>query len=118
MKRKKILDIVRKHVTWWVKSTGLGYWDIKIQFGKDNPDSRTGDILVGEADVTWQYQMATITFYPKSMKNMSEDEIEKVVVHELMHVFLHEMHEEGIDHEERVATMLQKAFQWVKEADK
>lgn len=34
----------------------------------------------------------------------------------LMHVFLNEMREEGIDHEERVATMLSKAFLWTREA--
>lgn len=89
-----------------------------MQFSDDEPDGRTGDILLGEANVTWQYQTATITFYPKSMKDMAEDDIEKLVVHELMHVFLNEMREEGIDHEERVATMLAKAFLWVKGVDK
>ena len=45
---------------------------------------------------------------------LSKKEIEKVVVHELMHVFLNETREEGIDHEERVATQLQKAFFWIR----
>jgi predicted SprT family Zn-dependent metalloprotease len=47
---------------------------------------------------------------------MDADSIEKIVVHELMHVFLNEMREKGIDHEERVATMLSQAFLWVKES--
>jgi predicted SprT family Zn-dependent metalloprotease len=57
---------------------------------------------------------SSITFYPKTMVDLSDQEIEKLVVHELMHTFLSEMREEGKDHEERVASMLQRAFTWVK----
>lgn len=46
---------------------------------------------------------------------MSDEEIEYVVVHELMHVFLNEMREQGQQHEERVATLLAKAFLWVRD---
>jgi hypothetical protein len=118
LKQKQIKQLIQKYMTYWVKTTGLGYWDIKCLYSEAVEEGRTCDVLLGEASATWQYQMATITFYPKSMTEMSEDEIERLVVHELMHVFLNEMREEGIDHEERVATMLAKAFLWVKGVDK
>lgn len=116
MKRKEIVALVQEKAKWWVKWLGLGYWDISFQFGEGKPEGKYSEYLVGLSEPIWQYQTATITFYPKNMKHMTADEIEKLVVHELMHVFLNEMREEGIDHEERVATMLSKAFIWTREA--
>ena len=76
--------------------------------------------LAGYCDVEWKYLTARVTFYPKAMRHLTEREIEWAVIHELMHVFLNEMRvmstETGQDHEERVATQLQKAFWWVKGA--
>jgi len=52
------------------------------------------------------------------MVALSEDEIEATVVHELMHIFLNEMQSDSVDvnHEERVASTLQKAFMLVRGA--
>lgn len=114
VKRSEIKGLIEEYANWWTKWLGLRYWNIKFETAK-NPDE---DGLAGTSAVDWRYQEATITFYLKTMKHMQPDEIEKIVVHELMHIFLNEMREEGIDHEERVATMLQKAFMWVKEVEK
>ena len=54
---------------------------------------------------------------------MTDAELEKVFVHECMHLLLHETRAGtvcdcpwDIRHEERVATTLQKAFQWIWDA--
>ena len=59
-----------------------------------------------------------ITIYLKAIKHLDADGIERVVIHELMHVLVNEIREGELHHEERVATQLQKAFSWVKGADK
>jgi hypothetical protein len=118
MKRKKVESLIQEYAVWWTKVLGLGHWDLSFKCADGTIEPASGDTVAGEANVSWKYENAVITFYPDVLKDMSEDEIEKLVVHELMHVFLNEMREEGIDHEERVATMLAKAFLWVKGVDK
>lgn len=115
MKKQEIKDLIEAKATYWARVLGLGDWDIDFKLAKRD---REDELTAGEANVQWQYQQATITFYSKVLKGLDADAIEKIVVHELMHVFLNEMREEGIDHEERVATMLSKAFLWVKGVEK
>jgi hypothetical protein len=118
MKVKKVKKLIIKHFKWWVHYLGLKYWSVGCCFEDDEIITDSGDPLAGETSVEWKYLRAFITFYPKTMRHLSESDIERVVIHELMHVFLNEMREDGIDHEERVATMLQKAFSWVKYSDR
>lgn len=113
MKPKQIKKLLRKNIAWWVHWTGLGYWHIGIVFKekcKENP------YRCGYCEVNWKYLVSTVTFYIKPLKSQSPATIERVVIHELMHILLNEMRAKGIDHEERVATQLQKAFSWVKGA--
>lgn len=118
MKRRTAKRLIQEYATRWVKILGLVTWDLSFRCEDGTIDPSTGETVAGETNVSWKYENAVITFYPDVLKDMTEDEIEKLVVHELMHVFLNEMREDGIDHEERVATMLSKAFLWVKEADR
>ena len=46
---------------------------------------------------------------------MSNEELERTVVHELVHALVNELREGGIDHEERVVTTLTKAVLWVRD---
>jgi hypothetical protein len=113
MKPKRIKKLLRKYIAWWVHWTGLGYWDIGVTFEdmcEENLDR------CGISHVNWEYLTANLTFYIKPLRRVSPATIELAVVHELMHVLLNEMRENGIDHEERCATQLQKAFVWVKGA--
>jgi hypothetical protein len=95
---------------------GLGYWHVTVTMSKKNKPRENGGFLAGFCDCEWKYETAHITIYTKAIRHLSKEAIEEVVIHELVHVFLNEMREDGIDHEERVATQLQKAFSWVKGA--
>jgi len=107
--------LIQKYIKWWVHWLGLGYQSIKVSYVDYWEDGRE---CVALCDTDWRYMDSTLTFNLTKLRNVSESEIEMTVVHELAHIFLNEMREEGIDHEERVATMLQKAFMWVKGATK
>jgi len=118
MKTKKVEKFIRKYFKWWVHWLGLEYWIVNCYFEDDEINKGNGYLLAGSTDVEWKYLHAYVTFYPKTMRHLSKSDIECAVVHELMHIFLNEMREEGIDHEERVATILQKAFMWVRYAER
>lgn len=113
-KKKKQRKIVKDIFLWWRANTGLSFWNINVQFA----DYLDGGCTAGSCAANWKYLNATLTFSDDAIKNMDRNELEELVVHEMMHMLLNEMREGKIKHEERVATQLQKAFMWVKGADK
>jgi predicted SprT family Zn-dependent metalloprotease len=62
---------------------------------------------------SWQYFTATIDFSYVQLKDMEEREIEKIIIHELIHIVVNEMQEDGIEHEERVTSHLQMIMSWM-----
>jgi len=122
MKEKKAKKLARKYFCWWTHWLGLRYGEISLVF-VDNIQTKYNDGSIGispeasaSCDTNWRYQESTISVSKKWLTKLSKYDIEKMIVHELMHVLINEMREEGIDHEERVATNLQKAFFWVRDA--
>lgn len=108
--RKRVNALAKK----WVKPLGLGYWTTHLNFLVEIV--RDGGNAVGmTCDADWRYQEATITVNVRAVKDLTDSELESCFVHELMHIFLNEMREGDIKHEERVATQLQKAFLWAVE---
>lgn len=121
--RKRLLKLADE----WVRPIGLGWWKVKLDFDREGvsfKDSmheengfRSGSAARCFPD--WRYSMATIIFNMPEIVHHSDNELEFVFVHELMHIFLHEMREganvrKQLPHEERVATALAKAFVWHK----
>jgi hypothetical protein len=117
MKDKKIKKYARERFSWWSQWLGLNYGSMNLIFDEFIKDA-SGPDVAGICDTDWRYQETVITLAMHKLRTLNKYQIEKVIVHELMHVFLNEMREEGIDHEERVATNLQKAFLWVRDASK
>jgi hypothetical protein len=111
-----IKEEVDNRAAWWIKQTGLGYWDIEVNYHNEFTDPKDANAIM-YVDVDWQYIRAQIHVSYSACKGMTSTEIEKCVVHELMHIILNEMREPETDHEERVATMLQKAMFWVRDAE-
>lgn len=114
MNEKKINKLIRKYCKWWTHWLGLGHWIMRIVYSGEAKSSSNGGDLDGEVVADWRYLTATITFYPANMKTLSKTAIERIVVHELVHILVNEMREDNVCHEERVVTQLQRAFVWVK----
>ena len=58
--------------------------------------------------------MAHIEFDLAVLRDMDEDEIEKVIIHELLHVVVNEMRDPGVTHEERGVASLSRVLWWRK----
>lgn len=102
----------------WLKPLGLLWWRLHIVYSREPKKSEVhnGAYVAGQAHVDWMYLEATITFYVPEFLGVSDIDTERILVHECMHVLINEMREEGINHEERVCTMLASAFEWTREA--
>lgn len=63
------------------------------------------------ASVDWQYRRATLTFDTEATRDYDDAKLERIVVHELVHVIVNEMRcwkdaDDGMAHEERVVETL------------
>lgn len=112
--QKRVLAMCK----FWRQETGLGYWKITYKWCRESiPDHEEA---AGVCKCDWMYQHATIFFNLDQLKDMDDEDAEKIVIHEHMHIFLNETRyfneENGIKHEERVASALTSAFWWVRKA--
>jgi len=112
-KIKKICDL-------WIYRLGLRWWEVTVNYIED-PQTiidifRVSDdsIVIAKTFSDWRYMTANIYLNIPPMLTMSSNQIQRIIVHELLHVLVNEMRNDGIDHEERVVTMLTKAVFWIK----
>jgi hypothetical protein len=116
MKRKKAHRIARKHINWWTCWLGLRWWSIEAIYVEHINTPEEGDLVRAECSADWRYLRATLCFAYDALINCTKKEIEHLVVHELCHVLINEIHhDDQLDHEERVVTTMTDAFLWVKE---
>ena len=113
----------------WQECLGLKWWKISFHYHRDSAsyhESCPEDIsLKSQAytSVSWAYLDAALHFNLPLCIDSSDVELEEIVVHEFIHILVHEMRsvtncaceQFDIRHEERVCTTLQRAFAWTKE---
>lgn len=123
MKRKvykRTRNRARRYFEQWTYLLGLRWWDVQVRWYDNERDFRkasgaTTDNVAMRISADWRYVAATIWVNVPAIAELSDEELERSIVHELCHVLVSEMHESGEGHEERVVTMLSKAFMWVRE---
>lgn len=111
---------VRPLLDKWIKGLGLlDWWDIDIIYDREvatveEREKRSGNWeTTFRCNVDWRYAEASIRVYCPTIADINDECLERAVVHELGHIFLNETRQDEkdwLDHEERVATMLAKAF--------
>lgn len=117
---------IQRLIDRWVKTIGLGWWRITYIFRRTYAEAEN---TVGNyeekmrCEAHWRYGQACITVFVPAIENLTDDALEWLFVHELMHVFLNEMKVETQgqadhqqEHEERVASSLASAFIWLRES--
>jgi hypothetical protein len=115
---KQLHATVRKYVKKWKGNLYLGLWKININVENHIEPSNCGTqpvdngwCLLATTRTDWRYLTASIKFSYDGLFDADDKQIERTVVHELLHVLLNEMREEGTDHEERVVSHLEIAFE-------
>lgn len=103
---------IRKIANRWYRPLGLDEWRLTTRYTQGNliVDGAVSSAAVGMASVRWQYREAELDFNLEKTAKLSDEDLEEVYIHEVMHVLLNEMREEGIEHEERTAQTLMFAF--------
>lgn len=114
--RKNALHYLKK----WTYLLGLRWWKVDVYFLRKKGEitrtfgKRENETVIAKTFADWRYATATIYINLRALNRASDEEVETYIVHELCHILVNEMRDEGIDHEERTVTGLQKAFIWTR----
>ena len=111
------LERVRRLIEKWAKPIGLNWWRAKYVYDRDRCPEDAKRVM--DCSSSWKYGWFQITAYLPVVMTREDNELEEDFVHELMHVFLTELRNlEAVEweaHKEHVATVLAKAFIWLRE---
>lgn len=103
----------------WIPLLGLVDWHIYREYRRQDSDDlrrMDGNTEVARCHVIWEYEEIGMSWWLPLIfeEEWTDERLEPVVVHELMHIVVREMREDakrkGILHEERVSTRLARAF--------
>jgi hypothetical protein len=102
---KKLRETIREAIIEYKTTLYLYMWDITSEI-VDAIQSDNNIRISADCNCNWKYLEATIRFSELELKFRTKEEIKKIVLHEMIHIVVNEMREEGIDHEERVVSHL------------
>jgi predicted SprT family Zn-dependent metalloprotease len=108
--------VINKYLKKWKGGLFLGMWTINFNIRDYLHDDGGSYLTAATCDSSWKYFTADLDFSLTQLKDMEEKEIEKIIIHELLHIVVNEMREDGIEHEERVTSHLQMIMSWMDNA--
>lgn len=115
MKDRTVLqlkNVTHKLLRKWKYLLFLNTWKIDSDI-RDYINGKEGYQTIATCDADWRYFEATVHFSHMKMKDMEEIEIEKIIIHELLHAVVNEMEYNGMEHEERVVSHLSMIMSWM-----
>lgn len=117
----------------WFETLGLAAWKINTEFirGDFTMDGQPAPDTMATASTQSKYMLSTISWNMPLVADHPDRELERIFLHEVMHIMVNEMRparqqnevndalsEGDAWHEERVCTMLGNAFLWTREANR
>ncbi len=106
---EQLRKTINKYVKKWKSNLFLGMWTINFRIRDYITDDGGSYRTCAECTSSWKYFTADIDFNYVQLKEMEDQEIEEVVIHELIHIVVNELREGGIEHEERIVSHLTMA---------
>jgi hypothetical protein len=116
--KKRLAVLIEK----WRITLYLGNWQIDTTYFRETPEDMCGSggyAPLMDVEPRWEYLKAIIRFNMPMLVSLSDDDLERSIVHELLHCAVCEMREmashpadsdEARRHEERVVSQLTKAI--------
>lgn len=117
MSDSKIITACKNYLKFWIKYLNLSDWKVETTYHTYLRASESGNRVVARTWASWEYLDAHIEFDLAVLRDMDEDEIERAIIHELLHVVVNEMRDPGVKHEERVVSSLSRVLWWMKNLD-
>jgi hypothetical protein len=106
MQKIRIKGLVEK----WVGLLDIRHWSIEVIYSRSPIECEEGWICQPQTLTQWCYLASRMTFNLPAVSDISDRVLSSTILHELLHMLVNEMREEGIKHEERVVTQLEKSI--------
>jgi hypothetical protein len=104
---------VHRLVVRWTRTFGLQHWRITDEWRRERFKNKH---IVASVKVKWEYQEAVIEWCLPKSADLTNERLEEVVIHELVHILVAELVDQKSEkNEERVVVNLANAFIWTKE---
>ncbi len=121
MKRRKFkaqVKRVKAVLDKWLAPLGLKWFLIDVLYYGRGEEFPKGSLVLARVVADWRYMTAQVRINAPLAAEYNDERLERMVVHELIHVILQEMQDTPGDqgHLERVVEMLTNAFRWVRQA--
>lgn len=86
----RVISLVNRKAKLWQSRMGLDHWEINHVFIDSFYDDESGEDFKVTAitESRWQYMQGKIKWYIPSAVRHADDELEKILVHELCHILL------------------------------
>lgn len=107
--KRSAKKLYSKYTRYWINILGLHNWDIYVKYVNNILDASSSD-AVANCLCDWRYLSMEISVDLERMQNFDKFSIEATALHELLHGVVNELQYDGIEHEERVVSELQKSF--------
>jgi hypothetical protein len=112
----------------WIGPLGLATWDISLlvertRCSREKSEKDSGYEFVINADcaASWEYEKATITCYLPRIADLSDERLERTMIHEMLHCLLDELDCQNKDaaerrrHVEHVVSVFARLFHYQSE---
>lgn len=108
---------IEKYVNKWLQLFHLHNWKGRCVWERDSKKNNDGETeVLAHCFSDWKYLIYELTFFLSSFVHKSEKDVERIVVHEMLHIVINEMRENRHENEERVVSTLTNIMEDVYEA--
>lgn len=78
---------IKRYLDKWFKAAGFSWWRVNITYHREVKDDAEYS-AVADTTTHWEYRQAYINFYVPQFEGKTDEEVERVVVHELSHILI------------------------------
>jgi len=119
---EKLKSRIKKYVDKWLPMLGLKWWTVSLYYEREKCSTKsvvddgnmTGMDIGAKTYIQYPYKTAQVYFYLPGMEGLDSAGIDRLVLHEFIHILTEEIKDSNVDHNhcERGVSDLTDAFLW------
>lgn len=110
--KKRVMQVWEK----WFSDIGMGWWAVELEWSREREEDSWTTIAVTHAN--WQYRTGNVKFFLPTCADLSDDQLEEAVVHEMVHIMAEGIHDLRDDQAREITeytvTTIARALIWAR----
>lgn len=108
--KKRVMSFWDKYF----KDIGMGWWAVDVNWSREREEGSPN--TVGLTNASWEYRTGSVTFFLPECAELTDDQLEESVVHEMVHIIAEGIHDTRDDQAREITeytvTSLARAIVW------